>query len=352
MWIDFSSPESVNENWERLVRVLFGRPQYKKPTLGRPPSYITSDSPHPTSGIVARFQSLRQAIFQEREMAIRRNRSEFLDACFNYADESRVRSAPSVESIGEYVLEQSRKLKLVRDPLIDWVLLEGESTPENEFSETLIEFLERLRELKSRPVEITTWRDAWFEAHSLFVYEIFLYFVAALLKTKSYQVLGEIYSAHYVSPVTERHGGHHFERFDTFYGFSESLESILAPEGRRLQSPAAELLKRQSDRHDLPFPEVIQAELITTLVSVVQGFHWYPQTALYSPYHSTYPFFVRAEQHKYFVHLAVITGIESGDVRRSAAREGLEKLSTGFRPMRYFMNSFWSLMNMDRLDTL
>ena len=284
-------------------------------------------------------------------MAIRRNRNEFLDACINYADELRVRSAPSVESIGEKVLEDSRKLKFVRDPLIDWALLEGESS-ENEFSETLIEFLERLRELKSRPVEITTWQDAWFEAHSVFVYETFLYFVAALLKTKSYKVLGEIYSAHYVNPITEMHDGHHFEQFDTFYGFSESLQSILAPEGQRLYSPAAELLKRQADRHDLPFSEVIQAELITTLVSVVQGLHWYPQTAIYAPYRYTYPFFIRAEQHRYFLHLAVITGIESADELRSAARKGLEELSTGSRPMRYSMNSFWSLMNLDRLDTL
>ena len=216
----------------------------------------------------------------------------------------------------------------------------------------LIEFLERLRELKSRPVEITTYKDTWFEAHSLFVYEIFLYLVAALLKTKSYQVLGEIYSAHYVSPITERYDRQHFERFDTFHGYSESLQSVLAPEGRRLHFPAAELLKRQADRNDLPFSEIIQAELITTLVSVIRGLHWYPQTAAYSPYHCTYPFFARAEQHKHFLHLAVITRIESGDGLRSAARKGLEELSTGFRPMRYFVNSFWSLMNVDRLDTL
>ena len=32
IWIDFSSPEAVNENWEQLIRVLYGKPAHKKPS--------------------------------------------------------------------------------------------------------------------------------------------------------------------------------------------------------------------------------------------------------------------------------------------------------------------------------
>ena len=349
IWIDFSS---VNENWESLIRLLYGRPLHKKPALGQPPSYyITNDSPRPTSDILAKFQSLKQAITQERHMAIQHNRSDFLDACINYADGLRVRSEPSVESIGQMVFEDSRKLKLVRDPLVDWVALEGESTSESKFSEILIEFLERIRELKSRPAEINRWSDTWFEAHAVFVYELFLYFVASLLRTKSYEVLRELYAVHYIRPITERSSGHHYERFDSFYGYSESLQEALTTEDRRYQFPTAELIRRHSDRHDLPFSDLMQAELLTTLVSVVQGLYWYPQTVSYSPFHATYPFFIRAVQHRHFLHIALITGIDSADRLRSIVKDDLQELHASNRSYRPFMNSYWSLMNMDRWDT-
>ena len=31
IWIDFSSPEAANDNWEQLIRVLYGKPAYEKP---------------------------------------------------------------------------------------------------------------------------------------------------------------------------------------------------------------------------------------------------------------------------------------------------------------------------------
>lgn len=40
IWIDFSSSEAANENWEQLIRVLYGKPAHEKPTLGKTPAYI------------------------------------------------------------------------------------------------------------------------------------------------------------------------------------------------------------------------------------------------------------------------------------------------------------------------
>ena len=42
--IDFSSSEAVNENWERLVRLLFGKPLHVKPLVGKPPAYLQDES--------------------------------------------------------------------------------------------------------------------------------------------------------------------------------------------------------------------------------------------------------------------------------------------------------------------
>ena len=39
-YIDFSSDELVNANWEQLIRRIHGKPQFKEPPLGTVPSYI------------------------------------------------------------------------------------------------------------------------------------------------------------------------------------------------------------------------------------------------------------------------------------------------------------------------
>lgn len=352
IWIDFSSPEAANNNWEQLVRVLYGKPAHEKPTLGNAPTYVTTDVSVPASPVAAKFAALNQAIIQEKR-GMKLYRQDFLDACCKYADALRIRERPDVANLGQRVLEDCGKLKLVRDQIVDWVVLESGVNPSDEFGEALVSVLERLLELKSRPPEVNSWSDVWFEAHRVFVYETFLYIVAALIKTNAFDSLHLILTSHYLLPETEASGTNRFDTFDAFYGYSESLQ-ILAPEGRKLHAPAAELMKRQADRTDLPFADVMQAELLVLMMAfITDGCRWYPQTLHYSSHAGGFPFFVRAARHRDFRKLAKITGIGSGDELRTAVKSGHEKLGVeGWHNFWLSDRSFWGSMNMDALDTL
>lgn len=352
IWLDFSSPEAANANWEGLVRLLFGKPLHEKPTLGKPPAYIDDDSASPASPAISKYNALRQAILQGKK-GLSIYRRDFLDACIAYADALRVRERPNEDSMGARVLEDCGKLKHVRNHIVDWVLLESEASSSADFCQALLEMLERLRELKSRPPEVNAWNDFWFEAHSVFVYETFLYIIAALLKTNSFGVLREIFTSHYLAPETQRRGDIEFESFVAFWGRSETLNSVLAPEGQRLYSPAAELIKRQADRADLPFKAVMEAELLALLMAFLtpDGW-WYPQTLHYASYDRDFPFFLRATQHKHFEKLAIITGISEADEMREAAKEGHKRLVQERWLNSRFERSFWSLMNLEKLDTI
>ena len=57
--IDFSSEAKVDENWETLIRALFGRPLYQKPALGTPPAYVTAPQ-EPSRPSASKFLSWRQ----------------------------------------------------------------------------------------------------------------------------------------------------------------------------------------------------------------------------------------------------------------------------------------------------
>jgi hypothetical protein len=352
IWIDFSTPDAVNRNWERLVRVIFGKPLHEKPKLGKPPVYITSEVAIPTNHVQAKFNSLKQVILQGKS-GLPLYRRDFLEACIEYADELRIRKRPDMSSLGEKVFEDAKKLKLIRNHIVDWVLLESVTTQSNEFSESLISFLERMRELKSRPPELNEWNDAWFEAHSLFVYETFLYIVAALIKNQAFQTLHEILTTHYLIPPNERYNDRAFDTFQAFYGHSETLQAVLAPKGQRLYSPAGEFINKNADREDLPFKTILEADLLILLMAfLVTDSRWFPQTLYYASYAGgDFPLFLRATQHKHFMKLAIITGVEDADRMRELVKEGHERLGVSQWHNFHFQN-FWGMMNMNNLDTL
>ena len=352
IWINFSTPEAVNENWERLVRLIFGKPLHEKPKLGQPPAYITNDTASPPSPAITKFNAFRQTLLQDKK-GLSIYRRDFLSACISYADKLRIRERPNVDSLGKKILEDCGKLKHIRNHIVDWVLIESEVAPTDEFCQALLGFLEELRELKSRPSEVNSWNDVWFEAHSLFVYETFLYIVAALLKTNAYHILHEVFTSHYLRPTTERYGDNKFDIFDCFYGYSETIQAELAPVGKRLNSPAAELIKRQAEREDLPFSAVIEAELLILLMAFLNpNARWYPQTLHYSSYNREFPFFIRATQHKHFLKLATITGYNDANQLREAVKEGYKRLNVSQWHNFYHNGSFWSSMNMDDLGSL
>ena len=350
IWIDFSSPESVNKNWEQLIRLLYGKPQHEKPRLGRPPRYITESDNAPSDPAISKFNAFRQALLQGKP-GLSIYREDFIEACVSYADELRIRERPDLDTLGQKILEDCGKLKKARDHITDWILLESGASPSDEFMATILDFLERLIELKSRPPEITSWNDSWFDAHALFAYETFLYIVAALIKTSSFRALHEIYTSHYLKPRSERHGDQPFEKFDAFYCYSDVIQKALSQGDRRYYSASAELICRQADRNDLPFSSIIEGELLTYLMALVTpNTRWYPGTLHYSSYARAFPLFLRATQHKHFENLSTVTGIGDAETLRTKVKEGLEraqKTSQG-----HFDRSFWSALNMDNLDSI
>jgi hypothetical protein len=352
IWIDFSSPEAANENWERLIRALYGKPAHQKPQSGKPPAYIIADPARPSTPISSKFATFRNALLNNlRGLSL--YREDFLSACFEYADALRVRQALPPELVASRIVEDSTSLKTVRNSIIDWVLLEGTTSKNEEFCESLLSSLERLRELKSRAPELNPWSNAWLEGHSVFVYETFLYIIAALLKTESYSTLHEVLTSHYLRPASERHGANKFDDFGCFYGHADAAQSALAAPGRRFLSPAAELINRQADRDDLPFSRVIEAELLVLLMAMVSSdVRWYPQTLHYAS-QSEFPFFVRATQHRHFLKLAAITGISDASALRDAAKAGYERLAVNkWYDFAMSMHSFWEYMNIEKLDSL
>lgn len=342
--VDFSSAERTNENWERLIRLLFGKPEHTKPALGKPPAYITDDAPISISGISAKFNTLKQAILQEKKR-ISPLRRDFIAECIKHANELRVRTFK--ETSGDEVVSDLRQLKPVRNFLTDWILLESDFTAPDEMGESIVKLFEQLLELKSRPKELSTWNEELFQAQAVFVYEVFLYAIAALLRNNAFTVIHEIFSSVYMTPETERYGRDLFSDFSAFYGYSSALQ-VLSVDGRKLHSPAAAYINLHADREDINFKSLMEADLLVLMMSFVKDIRWFPQTLYYCGYNEKFEFFQKAQLFKYYKNLAIVTGHEDPDELKKLIKQGYEKAGT-HQWYNFHSINFLSLFNWSNL---
>jgi hypothetical protein len=351
-WIDFSTPERVNENWEQLIRALYGKALHTKPALGNPPSYLSQSKDKPALPTIGKFATLREAIVNNKP-SVSLYRQDLLDTAFAYADSFRVRKEPEVEHFDESVLETLRVLLPLRDQFIDWILLEGAAANATAFEETLVTFLERLLALKYRPPELNSWRVEWFDAHVIFVYELFLYVVAALVRLKRFSIIHSLLNTHYMLPESELDRGRDFGGFDEFYGSSRTLGARNQRLRLRRMDLVADLVKERSTRADIPFREVMQADLVVFLAAAISDSRWYPRTLIYARWGGHFPLFVRATQHKPFENLKTMLGISSADELRERFKKGCERLKVDqWDNFGVEHVSFWVAANMDALDTI
>ncbi len=351
-WVNFSSLELVNSNWEQLIRAVYGKPLFQKPALGTAPSYIKQDDRRPVSPAFAKFEVLKNALHQGRTGSGYRN--DFLEACYEYIDSLRIRTTPQDAHFGQKVLDLSDLLHPVRDLIIDWVNCEVTLSENLNFEEPLIQMLEKLLELKARPQDATNWDNNWSEAHRLFAYQVFLYVTAALLRLGRHSTIGEQFSTHYLTMNGDMSQSK-FNTFDVFYAHSDTLNSVLAAPGKNLLSPAAALIRRQANREDITFDSIMEADLLCLMAaSLKEKAIWYPQTLYYWNYGNKFPFFIRSTQRKHFRKLAEITGIADGNGLRDAVKRGFDRMGVHqWSDFRFYSDiSFWNALNMDKLDTL
>jgi len=349
IYIDFSTPEKENDNWERLIRLLYGKPEFTKPKLGKAPAYLEKDNETPAYEINAKFNTLKSAISNQKSN-IKECRRQFLDSCYQYCDSVRLRSSPDSGDFPEEVLLIHRSLIPARDILTDWVLLEGDSGSDD-FSKSLLDLMESLLELRERPGNVNSWNDSWYLPHKIFAYETFLYILAALIKIDAFNHVYTLLHSNYLLPDHIRIRGMEFANFSDFYINSDYLQEKLAPANLTLYSPVAELVKRSASRSDISFDDLKQADLVVLMVSFLsKGAFWYPQLNLYSSHYERYPLFMRAIQRRGFENIATITGISDSKTLASKLKEAVS--TTNSWHQFGFDRDFSEKMNVDRMNSI
>ena len=347
IWIDFSTLEKENNNWEQLVRAIYNRPLYAKPELGKPPEYLNNQSEKPFYSIENKYKLLEAAVFNGHS-SVSLHRSKFLEDCLQAGDSLRVRERPDERTFGNKIANDCRQLGHIRNHIINWVILESAVNSSSQFGNLLLEFLEKLHVLKSRPDELKEYNESWFEAHAIFVYETFLYIVAALLKSQAFYALHEVLTNQYYLEETNS-----FDKFGSFFTASENLKNLIkSSDGKELISPAAEIVKKQANRNDVPFTSIAEAEVLVYMMSLLQDTYWYPSTVNYLVHNFKPRLFQKARRSTDFKNLAIITEYEVASELIETVRLKHGQNNSYLSIFHPRTNYFLEMMNLENLDTL
>lgn len=279
IYIDLSSLNNFEENYEKLLRNIFQRPAYSKPKLGKAPSYLFEEKPmtYKTSGILRSFDNQITKSPNRINSVLR----EFLD---NFFQDLKGYSANAIET-GDVIVFG----KAIHDNIVSYTPLRNEYIlfldklfkSEVEFDiDIFFNFFEKLHLLKSPQDNRGSWSSNEFSNFKFFIHEIFLYSIAVGLKNENYKFIEEVFYSGFFCQEKYHHRNEP-RRFDAFYYYIEAFDQYYKQTySQNFSSPMADLVIKRV-HENISKDNLIDADLLCYYVSVLENLNWYPITNIY-----------------------------------------------------------------------
>ncbi len=323
IYIDLSSDEKFEENYQKLIRNLYDKPLIKRPSLGTPPTYVLEEEQVvlKTSHKVAEIQS---ALLNDRKSA-NGLISDYLDTVIISLEDFRL-SGGSARDFDDRVVETIEKMLPLRNDFIDFVFVVFKYQETIDL-EKIHNFFEKLIPFSYRPVDIQSYTDVDYDNYKFFIYELILNFFAILLQLKKYKEVSYFINSQffYHHPNSNELVYIGVEIFNTY---PRSLDEI---RNNRLNlhrvSLTADLIKTHSTRSDISFNDIKQADLILYYVTELHGggYSWFPRTSIYNSRGNIVELFERMVSLQYFEKIKGLFDVQNIQQLKKKIVEYIEK---------------------------
>lgn len=306
-FIDFSSPEKRNQNWERLVRLLHGKPARVKPKVGSAPAFLDEKVGFHFVATKTALAALRISLMDGKPgVAILRD--DVLDSFVSEVDEAS-KQASTDDSSDDGIVRRWESLLRVqvpaRDLLVDWALIESKIDPEKAVSKCIIPILERVFMLRNR-VGGTPTDDVFDDAMACLTYELALYFVACLTEIDGVTALKLLLE--HPLPKRRAYSDQMCTGLGGLYHHSKIAAAWNQKQTTKWISPLSQLFKERATHGKIAFHKLVEAEALVFLYNVLNEERWYPSSAVYAERGPPFAWFMKAKVGQTPDRLAFITG--------------------------------------------
>jgi hypothetical protein len=322
IYVDLSSDETFEENYQKLVRNLYDKPLLKRPALGTPPAYITDDEQVQVR-TTRKLSAIKDALLHDRGSA-NGLIADFLETFVSSLEEFRL-SGGNVLGFDDKVIESIEKLLPLRDDFIEFTLMLFKYRESVDLDQ-LHAFWEKLVAFTFRPEYVGTWSEIDFDNFRFFNYELMLYFIAGLMKMKRYSE-----AAHFVnSPYFYRNTAGELKQngIVMFNRYAQSLDEF---RNNRLKlarvSVTADLIKARATRADIRFENVREMDLVLHYLTQLRAdrFNWFPRTSIYGGRGAGIEFFQRLISRSYFERVKSLFDVETVEQLKEVITKCIER---------------------------
>jgi hypothetical protein len=341
VYIDLSCDESFEENYESLIRNIYGRPSFSKPKLGKAPSYLNEDTPlnFKTSHILRGFESKLTKNPERVNSFIRDFLDDFIE---NLKDFSLKFDNRDQIEIGKKVCENINQYTPLRDDFIKFFEILTKSEVSFDF-DILIKFMEELPLFLKPLDDRSSWSNSEFDNFKIIIHELLLYLVAVGLKNENFKFVEEVL---YSSYFTKGNHNNEAKRFDAFYGHTDIIKPYYnQTHAQNFYSAMADfVIKRIPDF--LTKSLLVQADLLCYHIAQLNDLRWFPMTYIYDT-SGRYELFYRMESKRHFEKVKILFDVETIDELKEKLKT-LEEKDTNPQGVAY-SGSFDSVRPLYRL---
>lgn len=275
MYIDLSSNETFEVEYEKLLRNLYSRPEHRKPALGQAPSWLFEDSP-------PHFKTAN--INKQIRDAINRNPSRVnnlaKDFIYNYFDSLDLFQIESLESpYDQQIMEKIVDMLPLRDDYIEFLDLIC-SIKDDMDTSIIITFFEDIYRFTQPPIDISSYRKIQYDHYKFLIHELFIYTVAIMIENDQYNALGELLKSEFF--IKDRFNRTEHSNYRVFYTTHPALDELRKNRiNSRHFSIAAETIKSRATFRKYPIEKIVDADLILHYISVLDKHSWFWFPILY-----------------------------------------------------------------------
>ena len=352
-YIDFTDSTRYSERFEELVRWVYNKPLYEKPKLGKTPDYLLSDTSQ-TMGTSASYHRVMH-LLKEGRINAKGALNEYLDTFATNLVGFRIKESPSSERpYYSLFLENIEQLLSYRNEWLEVLNTVCVYSQDCEWLPLYFEFFEKIHAYIKQPVGSSFYYNREEENMKFFEGELFLYFLAILLKHDKIEEATEVLSHQFYDSTSSYETGSSINYtgfFHYIYSFSDKSQS---ERSNIISYQSSVMINRAHNCSLLRDIEVMQADLVAYIRYVFgnkdEYNRWYPHTLLYaSNLRMPFPIFARASSASYMKRVFALLSVNSKEEFIEKYNDLNNRKELPYWSMNY--PSYSILMNIDRMGT-
>lgn len=331
VYIDLSSLEQYESNYEQLLRNIFKRPSYSRPKLGTPPSYLFEEikSTVRTSSIIRTFS----AQIEKDPKRLNGILKDFLDEFYSDLENYRLELTSNEFLVfGKEIFDNINSYTPLRNDFIEFINKLLKTDLDFNF-DIIINFLEKMPLYLRQNGSNHRYNS---ENFKFIIHELFLYLIAIGLKNERYDFIDSIMKSTY---FVENRSESKLEALgiEVFYNYVTSIEQYYNEiYSANFISPMADMMiKRIPEKFTTE--NLIDADLVCHYIAVMCMGEWFPITYHYKDKWKSFAFFDKFLSKKHFDKVKMLFGVENEEEFKLKLIQLKE--SSDLQPLRH-QNSF------------